>query len=175
MPTHKFNTMPTRSFLLAMVKKYINQRAIFVLTQNSRWYTRLIDAGFDPDKSIYVNGIFVTLWKRPECWPKAGPVTIALEFRDVLFQQSDITALACRADRRSNKHARYTFRIDEMGTCKLKEKLGLTMDPNQKLIEGGIDESVGFLAGRISLTGLNTPTDRKDCKNKPPAPAPLEL
>ena len=123
MPTHKLDGFPSRGFLLACVRKYINQRASFILDPDNKWHVRLVDAGLNPNEPIYVNGIFRTLWKRPERWPNDGPITIVLEFRDVLFRQGDVEATLYTADRRVNKRTRISFTLREIRSCRIKDRL----------------------------------------------------
>jgi len=123
---HKFSGPPSKGFLLAHLRKKINQRAEFVLGDLDRghWGEPLSEGGFDLARPIVVKGIFCGIIKRLDGdrsiidhklhnYPPDRMQPL-FAFRDVVFVQDDKEAIVFGRDRRVNKKCMTYFSIREI-------------------------------------------------------------
>jgi hypothetical protein len=85
---HKFNTIPSKGFLWAALRKYQNQRVTFALDPSSHHWDSLEKAGFDRSQPMTVEGIFECLLKHGH----TSPSQIEFYFRKVKFEQGNKSA-----------------------------------------------------------------------------------
>ena len=80
---HKFNTIPSKGFLWAALRKYQNQHVSFALDTSSEHWEDLEKAGFDKKQPVTVSGVFICILKHGN----SSPSQIEFCFRKVDFEQ----------------------------------------------------------------------------------------
>lgn len=142
---HKKSGMPSKDWLMAYLRRYVDQRVTFELATGSMWHELLISHGaFSQDRSIWVSGVFSGLHKRPKDWPKlfaAGPATLFLRFRKPVFKQGDRFVRSPLArSHYDHKRSEIEFELSEIRGLRLAERLSV------------LTPRLGHTPGRISCS-----------------------
>jgi hypothetical protein len=107
---HKFNTIPSKSFLRAALKRYFNQRVTFTLDPTSKFMEFLKeDHKFDPAQPVVTAGILRGITKHGN----SSPSQIEMLFNDISFEQGGKTVYIC-SDRQYSKRMWWSFELTEM-------------------------------------------------------------
>lgn len=106
---------PSRGFLVALLRRFENQRSVFLLASPLREAIaepmRVVD-----DRPIYANGIYMTV-------RRGLGLDFRYEFRDVLFEADGRPPLMIFGHRRYNKRQPFQFKLRDMADGKIRSTL----------------------------------------------------
>lgn len=150
---HKKAGMPGKDWLMAYLRRYINQRATFELASGSSWHELLISEGaFSAERPVLVSGVFCGLHKKPKDWPElfaSGPMTLFLRFRKPVFKQDDRFVRSPLArSHYDHQRTEIEFELSEIRGLRLADKLS-AMTPRLGHTPGRISCSEGSLGTRF--------------------------
>lgn len=120
--------MPSKGWLCAYLRRYVNQRVVFELAPTSPWHELLVEQGaFRATLPIHVSGVYLGLMKRPKDWPNlyaSGSPTLYLRFGKVEFCQGEVTTrspFAC--NHRQHGRREIEFELSEIRGQAIAEML----------------------------------------------------
>ncbi len=155
---HKKSGLPSKGWLSAYLRKYLDQRVTFELSPKSHWHQWLVkDGTFSADAPVFVSAVYIGLWKRPENWGglyATGPDKLYLRFSKVVFRQGDLTT------RSPISRSHYDHKMEE-NEFELSEMRGVGWAETLQTMTPRLGHSPGRITYSEGSSGKSSPSKRE--------------